>query len=586
MDRKSQNKIIRGSFLRLMVMNMLLIITTCVCGLIDNLFIGRVLGKEALAAVGFFSPVTTAVGLSYVLILGAQILTGNFIGAGQTKKVNRLFISTFTVLLFVFLLFSLVVFVFREPLSYLLGAKGEAQKHLCEYIRGYAPGILPQTLCAMFMALCSFNNEIKRSYFSIGALIIGNLLGDFFLVYDLGLYGIGLASSFSSATAFLILLPGFLKKDKLFRFQIRDGFDLKLVAQACHRGMPSLLLTAGVMIKNLCFNFTLDNHVGHAGVAAVSIMATLSALTGAVSAGCYNSYSAIAGIYIGEEDRESLIDLTKTALTVGNIACLITTAFFMFFSHPLSVLFSPDDTSVQEIAQRMFFLGFTYLMPNVSYNIFLQAYRAQNRMLLINILSFAETAMIGFFTQITVKPFGVDMAWLSNTIIDFICLIIVMISVIAFKKKFDMNITAWLKIEDDFGAKENEFMCFSAVTVDDVVKGSQNSIEFCRKFGCSKRIASHVGLCLEEMADNVLEHGFKKDKKYYADVRIVFKDNIFTVRIRDNCREYDPRKRIDMFDISHPEMNTGIYIVSKMSDSIDYYNNAGINTLIMKFKAA
>lgn len=61
MESKSRKRIIRGSFIRLMCVNVLVVVATSACGIIDNLFIGRQLGKEALAAVGFFSPVTVSV---------------------------------------------------------------------------------------------------------------------------------------------------------------------------------------------------------------------------------------------------------------------------------------------------------------------------------------------------------------------------------------------------------------------------------------------------------------------------------------------------------------------------------------------
>ena len=584
MKGKSQKRLIKGAFLRLMINNMLLIVTICVCGLIDNLFVGHILGKEALAAVGFFSPVTVAAGFAYVIILGTQVLTGNLIGRGKTKEVNRLFVSAFTVLAVIFVAFSACCLLFYRGLASLLGADGEAYSFLCEYIKGYAPGLLPQALAAMMMALCSFNNDLRRSYVSIFGMIAVNVIGDLLLIGDYGLFGVGLASSFSSLASFLILLPGFFNKDKLFYFQKNAGFDLKLVLSAAARGIPSLLLPLGVIVKNLCFNYTLESCAGSAGVAVAGIMATVSALTGAVPSGCTNAFSALAGIYYGEEDRDSLIDLAHIALRIGLISCTAVTALIMLLSAPLSRLFVPDDTAVQSLAVRMFLLTFTCLVPNVIYNLFLQAYRTQGRMLLVNILSFAETAVIGLFTLLTVGPFGTDAAWLSNTIVDVMCVIVVMISVLVFRGKWDLSMPAWLKLSPDFGASENEYMTFSAARMEDVVECSENAIDFCVMNGCGQRTANHIGLCIEEMAGNVLEHGFTKKKHCYADIRVVSKNGKLTVvRIRDNCRKYDPRKRIEMYDPKHPEKNIGIRIVSKMAEQIDYYNNAGINTLIMKF---
>jgi len=580
---KSRKHLIRGAFLRLMISNMLLAIAVCVCGLIDNLFIGRGLGKDALAAVGFFSPVSVAIGFCYVIILGTQVLTGNLVGAGETKKVNRLFLSSFATLAVIFTAFALCCLFFRESIATLLGADDEAYTLLCDYMKGYAPGILPQTLAAMLTALCSFNNDIKRSYYAIGAMIAGNVLGDSLLIGSYGLFGVGLASTISSTAAFLVLLPGFLKKDKLFHFQRRDGFDMKLVLQAAARGLPSLLLSLGVIIKNYCFNYSLDHYAGGAGVAVVGIMATVSALTGAIPSGCSNAFSALAGIYFGEEDRESLIDLAYSAMRIGVLSGAVATALTMIFSYPLSMAFVPNDATVQELAQRMFILTFTYLVPNVILNILLQSYRAQNRMALVNTMSFAETAVIGLFTLFTVGAFGTDAAWISNTVVDVLCIVIVLISVVCFRGRLDLSMPALLKLPDSFGAKEGEYMTFSAERIEDVTPMSEKVIDFCLEHDYSRETAYHVGLCIEEMAVNILEYGFKGLGVYFADVRVVSKNGELTVRLRDNCREFDPRKRIDMYDPENPEKNIGIRIVSNAARQIDYYNNAGVNTLIMKF---
>ena len=125
-------------------------------------------------------------------------------------------------------------------------------------------------------------------------------------------------------------------------------------------------------------------------------------------------------------------------------------------------------------------------------------------------------------------------------------------------------------------------MTFSVTKAEDVTQASEEVIEFCRQKQYSERIAFHVGLCVEEMAKNVLEHGFNR-KGCYADIRVVSKNNEMTVRIRDNCKEFDPRKRINLHNPENPESHIGIRIVSKAANQIDYYNNAGVNTLIMKF---
>ena len=49
------------------------------------------------------------------------------------------------------------------------------------------------------------------------------------------------------------------------------------------------MLTCGVIIKNFCFNYSLNNFIGADGVAVAGIMATVSAITGAVPAAGTNT---------------------------------------------------------------------------------------------------------------------------------------------------------------------------------------------------------------------------------------------------------------------------------------------------------
>jgi Na+-driven multidrug efflux pump len=69
------------------------LLATGFCGFIDNIVINALWGSEGLAAVGYFAPLLSAFGLAYVVILGAVILAGGFIGSGQQDQVNSPFLQ-------------------------------------------------------------------------------------------------------------------------------------------------------------------------------------------------------------------------------------------------------------------------------------------------------------------------------------------------------------------------------------------------------------------------------------------------------------------------------------------------------------
>ena len=97
-NERSDHQLIRGSFIRMLFVNMFVLMAMSICGFVDSLVISRRLGPEALAAVGFFSPVSTGVGMFNMVVMGSQILIGNFIGAGKKDRIEALFFSSFLVL--------------------------------------------------------------------------------------------------------------------------------------------------------------------------------------------------------------------------------------------------------------------------------------------------------------------------------------------------------------------------------------------------------------------------------------------------------------------------------------------------------
>ena len=122
MDNKaSRKKLITEAFFKLFVVNVFIIFAQNINNILDGVFVGQFLGTKALAAVGFFAPYTSIIGLTNVIAIGAQIVIGNYIGAGERKKVDDLFFSNFMFLVFICITASIASIVFRFPLASLLG---------------------------------------------------------------------------------------------------------------------------------------------------------------------------------------------------------------------------------------------------------------------------------------------------------------------------------------------------------------------------------------------------------------------------------------------------------------------------------
>ena len=576
---ESNRELIRSAFIRMMIVNMFVMMASNLCSFIDNIIISRVLGTDALAAVGYFSPVATAVGLYNMIILGAQVLCGNFIGGGKKDQVNSLFISVFIYLGILSSAFAIAGIVFRDNLSAMLGAEGEVHNMLSGYILGYLPGIPAQALCAMLMALVAFNNDMRRSYVSAIVMAVVNAVADQLLA-GMGTFGIGLASTLSSVMALAVLLPGYCRKDRTLHFT-KLSPKWKPVMQAAKLGVPSLMFTMGLIVKNTMVNYTLSTHTGAAGVAVASVLSSVCCILGIVSGGFGTAFLSLAGLYYGESDRESFIELYRIAFRIGE-ACFITiVAVIMLCATPLSNLFFEPGSDAWEMGRRMFLLGFLFYPVNIFMSCLLNSYHAQGNMRLVNIMSAAETSMIGLMIAVTVPFFGTDAAWLSNTWVDIMCVMIIVAVAWIIKKRISSQPAVLLRLSDRFGASPDEYKEYSVKSIDDLIDVSASAVAFCKERNISPRNAFFAGLCIEEMAKNILQHGSKPGKHVYIDVRVVVRDEL-TIRIRDNCPEFDPRKRMDLFHPESPEKNIGIRLTARLASKIDYYSDAEVNTLIMQ----
>ncbi len=138
-------------------------------------------------------------------------------------------------------------------------------------------------------------------------------------------------------------------------------------------------------------------------------------------------------------------------------------------------------------------------------------------------------------------------------------------------------------IPEDFGAPENERMDLSVRSMEEVVRVSERVQAFCLERGIDARRACLAGLSMEEMAGNIVSHGFAKDKKSHSvDVRVVHKDGDVILRIKDDCVPFDPSERRKLTENDDITKNIGIRMVYRIAQDIQYQSILGLNVLTIR----
>ena len=134
----------------------------------------------------------------------------------------------------------------------------------------------------------------------------------------------------------------------------------------------------------------------------------------------------------------------------------------------------------------------------------------------------------------------------------------------------------------EFGSGES--LVLDIHDMGDVTKTASSVENYCAKYGITGRTGTFAALCLEEIAGNIVNHGFGADRRrHHIEVRVVIKDGSVVLRIKDDCIPFNPREWYDMVDSKKdPTSNIGIRLVYALAHEVNYQNLLGLNVLTIK----
>lgn len=573
---------IRKPFLRLLPIQMAAVVIGSINSLVDTVFTSRFLGESAVAGVGFFCPMLTIVYLCVVILNGTQILCGQAVGKGKSEEVTSLFSTAFVTLAGYGLLLGVGGFLLRNPLAALLGARGDSAEYLRSYLAGFMPGVPFLILAEQMMMFLPCNNEIRKSCWVMGIMVAANALMDYLAicVLHLGTLGLGLATSLSYLISGAISLPSFLRKNKAYRLDLRS-VRMGQMKEAFHLGLPDLAFNLGITLRSWLMNQSVMSLIGTAGVAALNVQNILLSFLGAIPQGNAASFTILASIYYGEKDRVSLKRLAALALKTGvGISCILM-VILVTGSPVIASLFFPTESESYLLTRQMLMLFSSVFIWNSVFMILTRCYQIQKHIRLVNTLNFMEQVLTAAAAAVGIRLVGVNAVWLSTPVADILCLLLILLSLRHSLGQVPRSLEEWMHLPENFGVPEEDVFEMAVSSMEEVMATSVRIMDFCRHRGIDDRRTLITGLAVEEMAGNVISYGLQAGKKQHVEIRIVTAEQLI-IRIRDDCRAFDPTERIHQYTPEDPAKNVGIRVIGRLAAEMDYHNDAGINTLLIR----
>ena len=323
---------------------------------------------------------------------------------------------------------------------------------------------------------------------------------------------------------------------------------------------------------------------GGEGVAAVAIFNNIFLMIYSIPKALSLAVQMIAGILFGEEDKKSILRLMKTAVKYSLIFPLSMAGILILSAPLIADIYTPDENPevFALVAESIKWIAFSLVFLTLN-GMFQYFYQACGRFKLVNVIAFSNNIVFILPLILLLTPyFEMTGIWAGFFFNDVLFLLAIISLVWYLSQKVTFKFEDILLLPKDFGSPDNPQMNMTVTFKDDDLSISEVVEVFLEKHNISRKKTMYASICVEELVMNILEHGFNDGKKHSIDIRVLIKGKEITLRIRDDCRPFNPKKWQEIYHSEDPTAHIGIKLVAKMAKSIRYVNVMNLNYLIIK----
>ncbi len=519
-------------YARLLPVQIILVAIQSINGIVDGIMGSRLLGSDAMAAVGLFAPLLTLLyAFGCIIIVGSQIVGSHYAGKGETDKISKIFSVTLCFIAIVGFIAAIFISIFNAQLSTLL--KGD--NLLSDYMLGVAFSFLFDSLCGVLSDYLQLIGNVKRTYIGLIALITSNILLNviFIRFLELGIFGLGLATTLSTFITCFIMAGVFFDSKSPIHFTLMQ-LPWRKLGEILRFGSSAATFNIVLALKGFALNYIVLFFGGQIALGAMAVENSILGLIGAISVGIGTTTLTIGSVFYGEEDREAVKSVFRVSLKVGITLALIVTIVIMGLSRPLSVMFYGKEAAVRSILQDILVLSTIYIPLNVIICVFTKMYHIQGQMILTNILSFLENGLVIIVAFVLGILFRLRGIWLSLPVSSLMLLLGLIAYIWIKNKKISFEEEELILLSDTFRGNSDNNMYINIFGDTDISEILSQIKAFIICHEVNKHDAENFFAYIVEL----IKHQFKQYNMF--NISIIYKENNIIVRIRNNDRDFKP----------------------------------------------
>lgn len=562
--------------------------------LIDGIIIGSLLGTDCMAAYGLIMPVLNlATAIAGVLALGAQVVCAQRLGMGSIRGARKAFSMLMVTTVVISVTMMAVFFFFREPICIMLGARGESAKLLgdaMDYLTGLLPAFPSVLILLEFNSLMRLDADANRVIIAVSVMtvldVVGNLLNA--LVFHGGMLVMGLTTSGSYFVALVILLFHFRKKDIIFRFSFK-GLRVRDLGAILSTGSSSGMGSGSAMLRIAVINqIMIATALSSVAVAAFGTVNTVISFVSGLMVGIGMTCAMIAGMILGEQDRTAAEVLVKVTVKLVLAVSIVLAAALLIFADVIAAIFKGEaDTESARQTARLAARGLRfYAVAAILYgvnNAFVNYTQGMRRMVLSNAVCFLQNfvyiVLSATVLSLVIKGSNeTDAVWISFIVCEVLTMATIFVIAAVQKRGWPKGWKDFLFLRKSFGVPDENLFETSIFSHDDLAPAVEAVRGFCISKGADEKIARLIPLAVEELCGNALKHEFILGK-HSIDVRVMCTESGWILRLRDNCRSFDPTEWLREHEDDEDSI---LRKISNEAKNIKYLSTLNLNNLTVR----
>ena len=390
--------------------------------IVDTIFVGRWINVMAIAAITVVLPIAfliSSIGMG--IGIGGSSIISRALGKGESLKAFKVFGNQISLTICLSVLFVIIGTLFCFPILELFGAKGNILKPATEYFHVILWGV-------PFLAFAMMGNPVVRAVgkpnYAMLTLIfpaIVNIALDiiFIKIMNWGMYGAGLATSFSYVVSGGFIFWFFLSKKTELKI-IPSYFIIKyaILKEIVALGGITIVRQGAISLLIIILNYTLFKYGGEISIAIYGIINRIMMFSLFPVLGVTQGFLPIAGFNYGANNSDRVKETIKVAVIFGTVIATFIFILIMVFPTQLVLLFT-DDMSLVTLTSNAIVITFL-ATPVITIQLIGSAYfQAAGKALPALLLTLLKQ---GFFliplVYILPKFYGVLGVWMSFPIAD------------------------------------------------------------------------------------------------------------------------------------------------------------------------